>query len=483
MILVVSSLSFSACRDEPTAPGEMPASLKIEAETFLTFAGGRVQLSAIATLEDGASRDVTMEAVWTNEPGSAGRVNQNGEFVAHIGKTGTETVKAEFQGQSATTTIEVSKRAKKFSIIPVFTHIQSGEKLQFQAIAEFEDRTTEFITDRVTWTLRPGLAAELDDNGLLSSDMGRSGIETVAVHFQDSVDSSRVRIQARLDTDFEFVEIPAGSFIMGNNDGLDPEKPEHEVFLDAFLISKNEISTAQYVRFLNRAHADNYIFIESNVVFGARGRFSDLPFILLQGTPLFPQELIRFVDDSFEPSSFESIPGFEDHPVVKLTWYGAMAFCDFYGLRLPTEAEWEKAARGGQQLEFGTEDGTLSHDLANYSGVEGRDVFDDLAPVGSFPANRFGLNDMAGNAWELVFDVFDGTYYERSPRNNPTGPGPEITLGVLAPLQETPVVMRGGSWLSSPDECRATFRGVSADLPDLAATPPMIGFRVARYVP
>jgi formylglycine-generating enzyme required for sulfatase activity len=175
---------------------------------------------------------------------------------------------------------------------------------------------------------------------------------------------------------------------------------------------------------------------------------------------------------------FRAIAGFENYPAVRLNWYGAAAFCAFYGLRLPTEAEWEKACRGGQQLAYGTSDGTISCDLANYQGAGGRDIFTSVAPVGSFPPNPYGLYDLSGNAAEFVSDIYDANYYASSPRQNPPGPGP---ARFFAPIPGGLALWRGGSWIDPPNRCRSAFRGTIRENADHnLLVEAIVGFRVAR---
>jgi len=187
--------------------------------------------------------------------------------------------------------------------------------------------------------------------------------------------------------------IPAGEFQMGYNDGLDDEKPVHTVYLHAFYIDKYEVTNAQYKKFMDATgHRTPYYWDDTNY----------------------------------------NAP---NHPVVGVDWNDASAYCSWAGKRLPTEAEWEKSARGGlvgKKYPWGD---TLTHDDANYYGTGGKDKWDGTSPVGSFAPNGYGLYDMAGNVWEWCADWFDSNYYASSPKSNPTGPSSGSSR-----------VLRGGSW-------------------------------------
>jgi formylglycine-generating enzyme required for sulfatase activity len=185
------------------------------------------------------------------------------------------------------------------------------------------------------------------------------------------------------------VLIPAGEFEMGSNEGKNNEKLVHTVYLDAFYMDQYEVTNAQYKKFMD---ATGYK----------------------------------------APTSEYNAP---NQPVVGVSWYDANEYCKWAGKRLPTEAEWEKAARGGlvgKKYPWGD---TLTHDDANYSGTGGKDKWENISPVGSFAPNGYGLYDMAGNVLEWCADWYDNNYYANSPKSNPKGPGSGEWR-----------VLRGGSW-------------------------------------
>jgi serine/threonine-protein kinase len=222
------------------------------------------------------------------------------------------------------------------------------------------------------------------------------------------------------------VLIPAGEFQMGDHfdEGGEDERPVHTVYLDAFYIDKYEVTNELYARFLNEIGSvkdeEGHLLIDIDSEYC----------------------LIEFAGGRYRPK-----PGYEKHPVVEVSWWGAVAYAKWAGKRLPTEAEWEKAARGGlvgKRYPWGDE---ISHDMANYWDPGGRDRWEMTSPVGSFPPNGYGLYDMAGNVWEWCADWYDENYYSRSPRRNPKGP----ESGEFR-------VVRGGSWGNGPNNLRVAIR-------------------------
>jgi len=221
------------------------------------------------------------------------------------------------------------------------------------------------------------------------------------------------------------VSVPAGEFMMGCNEKVDKqcfdaEKPSHKVYLDAFYIDKLEVTQGEY-----------------DACFAA-GKCGE------------NHKYIGFTDGR--------------QPVVGVTWDDAKSYCAWVGKRLPTEAQWEKAARGTDGRIYPWGNGIIDPSRANYEDSK----LGKTREVGSYPtgASPYGALDMEGNAWEWVADWYDGTYYKTSPAKNPSGPD-----------KGEHRVMRGMGWGTGAVLMRASFRYAYAD-PNLKLNG--WGFRCAR---
>ena len=220
------------------------------------------------------------------------------------------------------------------------------------------------------------------------------------------------------------VYVPAGEFLYGSttdDKGADPDEfPQRSINLDAFWIGQTEVTNAMYAAFLNEMGNQ------------MEGRANWL-------NPFESTVRIEQVNGNWQP-----VPGYENYPVVGVTWYGSRAFCNWAGGDLPTEAQWEKAARGtdGRIYPWGND---VNCDNAEFYNCKGR----QLKPVGSKPggASPYGALDMAGNAWEWVQDWYEFGYYETMPAANPAGPA-----------EGTVKVMRGGSFDYDEKHARAADR-------------------------
>jgi formylglycine-generating enzyme required for sulfatase activity len=215
----------------------------------------------------------------------------------------------------------------------------------------------------------------------------------------------------------EMVAVRGGYFWRGSSDGNRDEMPRHQVLIDSFAIDKHPVTNEQFVRFLDLMGGEK----DSN-----------------------HQDIIRLRDSRIKRSggklSIES--GYSKHPVVGVTWYGAVAFAKWVGKRLPTEAEWEIAARGGDEGALFATGHDIEKSQANFFSS-------DTTAVMSYGPNEYGLFDMAGNVYEWCHDWYGYNYYESSAQEpeNPTGP----SQGVYR-------VLRGGCWKSLREDLRCSRR-------------------------
>ena len=255
----------------------------------------------------------------------------------------------------------------------------------------------------------------------------------VFVHVSDgvntSVASSKISVEIVAPPDPSkpmvpkgMVSIPAGEFQMGSNDpeALNHEQPVHTVYVDAFFMDEHEVTNLEYQKFVlanprwqrdqidSKFHDGDYLTLWR----GRRG--NDYP------------------------------KGKADHPVVYVSWYAAMAYAAWVGKRLPTEAEWEYAARGGLAGKKYSWGDVLEFDKADKAN-DGN--IGDTTAVGKYPPNGYGLYDMTGNVWEWCLDEYNKDFYFTSPRENPLS-GANSVDWVTNNFTDVKSnrVLRGGSW-------------------------------------
>ena len=303
-----------------------------------------------------------------------------------------------------------------------------------QVTFKVEDRTIKLTLNKGDGTYRLRGAGKAGVYGGTSGDLFVS------------VNAKREPSQTIVGNDSaEMVLIPEGQFRMGGADdeAYNGEQPVHLVYVDAFYMDRYLVTNAQYK-----------VFVDAN--------------------PQWRKDLIpdAYRDDFYlyhwNGGSYPDGKG--NHPVTWVSWYAAMAYAQWAGKRLPTEAEWEKAARGGfvgMKYPWGN---TIDANMANYEENIG-----DTTPVDRYMPNRYGLYDMSGNVDEGCFDAYDETFYANSPHRNPVAGG-QVGNGFTS--VNVSRVLRGGSLRDSAWALRVAYRyGFPPTL-----TSDIIGFRCARAV-
>ncbi len=211
------------------------------------------------------------------------------------------------------------------------------------------------------------------------------------------------------------VLIPAGEFEMGSHTGKNNERPVHTVYLDAFYMDVYEVTNVQYKAFVDA----NPEWQKENIA----EEFHDGVYLRLWNGNAYPE-------------------GKADHPVVYVSWYAAMAYTQWAGKRLPTEAEWEKAARGGLIGKAYPWGDTIDATRANHARH-----FSAPIAVGQYPPNRYGLYDMAGNISEWCLDEYDPDFYATSAPKNPFSKETrQATISNFKNVEKKDRVLRGGCW-------------------------------------
>ena len=315
--------------------------------------------------------------------------------------------------------------------------VKAGEKIKLEVVAHDADG------DKLTykWEVSKGT---VDAAGVWTVPREPTNA-TVLVHVNDgvnsAVESSKISVEIVAPPDPSkpivpkgMVLIPAGEFQMGSNDpnAEKNEQPVHTVYLDAFFMDQHEVTNLEYQKF---------------VLANPQWQRDKIDSEFHNGKYLKPWRGRRGNDYP---------KGKADHPVVYVSWYAAMAYAEWVGKRLPTEAEWEYAARGGlvskkypwgddDIIIVGQQDNVIDFDSAKANiGIIG-----DTTSVGEYPPNGYGLYDMVGNVWEWCLDEYNEDFYSTSPRENPLSGADSVdwVINNFTSVQTTRV-LRGSSWHS-----------------------------------
>jgi len=309
-------------------------------------------------------------------------------------------------------------------------------------------------------------------------------------HQEDEPEEPLVGVPKEINTPIDgrtMVLIPAGEFEMGGIDGGSGQKPfrlrngeiiqhldspVHTVYTDAFYMDTHEVTNADYKKFLDANPEWEYVRPYT-------GRYGDESYV--------PHNYLSHWWEYKNYKNYSEVPAYPedkaDHPVMYVSWYAAIAYAEWAGKRLPTEAEWEKAARGGLVGEDFPWDSSESGMPASSVGI-GRTM-----PVGSYPPNGYGLYDMAGNVAEWCLDTTNMYFYYSSPKRNPV-----FVSGLIQEMTDTETILksyllvekglsdarvvRGGNFLSSSHDLQVFMRsGMWPTMPSRG-----IGFRCVKPV-
>jgi formylglycine-generating enzyme required for sulfatase activity len=336
--------------------------------------------------------------------------------------------------------------------------------------------TTQYKTPAVAWEMNTDFGVVTYDDKSVNKYvmLVRGGLDNESLNIMDMM-------------------IPAGTFSMGDHIGfVDPKHPSdelplHDVKIDSFYMTKTHITNQQYLTYLNSAYANGLITVKNKIVYG----------VGLDSIYCYTNQYASYYSISFDGKTFSLADFRANHPMVGVRWYGCIAFCNWLstqngltpsynlttgicdftknGYRLPTEAEWEFAARGGQYTPYYNypwgDNTSAEKNRANWPSTndpyESADVnqYPFTTPVGFYDGtlklksdfnwpsattsyqtanstNGYGLVDMAGNVWQFINDWYSNNYFSSSPASNPQGP----TTGSAMPDGKQYKGMRGGCW-------------------------------------
>ncbi len=416
-----------------TITGPNVATITTEQNLSIKPTSQLVEEIALSEVHFGANQVVTIEVL------KGGTVLYQGE-----GEAG-------FIRNSSNRTIEITVNPLGHELIAVIEVVAEdvGDLLGGQiTVNASQSSDTHYEISEVKWEWGDGQQTKFGEELTASHTYERVGKHTIILTVRNDAPNPITVEQEKtisVTAELEIVSksdgttmmlIPTGTFEMGDSfgEGLPHELPVHTVSVNAFYMDVTEVTNAVYKQFLD-----------------ATGHKAP---------------------DFWEDPTFNAL----DQPVVGVTWLDAAAYAQWAGKRLPTEAEWEYAARGGRasmRYPWGNE---ITHDDANYKGENGKDIWAGPAPVGSFAKNDYNLYDMGGNVWEWCTDEYDAKFYAAGQENNPiAGKLITFTNDDFANVA-TRRVSRGGSWSSADNKLRVASRNFL----DSRSTSQITGFRCAK---
>lgn len=297
--------------------------------------------------------------------------------------------------------------------------------------------------------------------------------------------------------DVKMVFIQGGAFKMGSNSFKDAQ-PIHDVVVSSFYMDEHEVTNVQFAAFVK---ATGYVTLAERAIDPKEFPGAD-PAMLVPGSAVFtPVSEATSLSDHLQWWSYvpganwkkpegpnSTIKGREDHPVTQLAYQDAEAYAKWVGKRLPTEAEWEYAAKAGKHVNetyyWGTEKKESGKWLANiYQGDFPRensreDGFETTSPVKSFPSNAWGLYDLEGNVWEWCSDYYKADYYATSPKADPKGPAESYDPQEPGMIKR---VQRGGSFLCNDQYCER-YKAGSRGKGEVNSPTNNVGFRCVQDI-
>lgn len=347
---------------------------------------------------------------------------------------GKKTIRMEIKdsaGWRVVATRDITVYSRPTAVFKVIQNFDDPYRIQFDATESTDFEDGDRILTR--WNFGADSTWEIDWSyqKKIEYNFGDFQTTTVTLEVKDS-DGITNRYQQVVENRFRnMTYIPAGEFTMGSDEFELDERPVHTVYLDEYWIDKYPVTNAEFVRFLNDTKPENVAV------------WLDLT-----------SEETKIV---FDGITYSVMPGFENFPIIQVSWYGADAYATYRGKQLPTEAEWEKAARGTDERLYPW-GGDIDSGRVNY--WDSGDPYDNNpTPVGFFDGRNekgfqtidspgpYGTYDLAGNVREWCHDWYKWNYYSKAPLKNPIGPG-----------DGNDKVVRGGGYLFHTDKLRTTFR-------------------------